>query len=63
MNSTLTRKQINAIIAHTPAELKGTFVKIEDRLGMFWKSGANWAYIAGWTAGGVLVVTAFGEVQ
>ncbi len=63
MNSTLTRKQIDEIIRHTPEELKGTFAKIEDRLGKFQKSGANWAYIAGWTKEGVLVVTAFGEIM
>ena len=63
MKSTLTKKQLDIIREHTPVELKGTFVKIEDRLGAFQKSGANWAYIAGWTADGVLVVTAFGEVM
>lgn len=63
MNSTLTKKQLDIIREHTPEELRGQQARIVDRLGMYWKSGANWAYIAGWTADGVLVVTRFGEVM
>lgn len=59
----LTREQINAIIAHTPEELKGKQIRIWEELGSFTKAGANWSYRAGWTFEGVLVVTRFGEVM
>ena len=58
----LTKKQIDAIRAHTPEELKGKQVHFAETLGYFQKSGANWSYIAGWTYDGALVVTRFGEV-
>ena len=59
----LTRKQIVAIIQHTPADLKHTQATIAAPLGYFTPSNANWSYRAGWTREGVLVVTRFGEVQ
>lgn len=59
----LTKKQIDIIRAHTPDEMKGTQVRIDEYLGSFQKEGANWKYHAGWTREGVLVVTAFGEVM
>lgn len=58
----LTKKQIDAIRAHTPEELKGKQVHLAETLGHFQKSGANWSYIAGWTYDGALVVARFGEV-
>lgn len=59
----LTKDQVNAIKAHTPADLKGKQVSIWDELGHYSKPSANWSYRAGWTREGVLVVTVFGEVQ
>lgn len=59
----LTKKQIEAIKAHTPEELKGKQVSIWDTLGSYSKANANWSYRAGWTRDGILVVTVFGEVQ
>ena len=59
----LTKKQIDAIRAHTPAELKGQQVSIWETLGTYSKPSANWSYRAGWTRDGVLVVTVFGEVM
>ena len=59
----LTKKQIDAIRAHTPAELKGKQVSIYDSLGSYSKANTNWSYRAGWTREGVLVVTVFGEVM
>lgn len=58
----LTKKQIDAICAHTPEALKGTQVHIWETLGNYMPAGANWSYCAGWTRDGVLVVTRFGEV-
>ena len=59
----LTKKQIDIIINHTPEELKGTFKTIVCELGYFMKAETNWAYHAGYTADGFLVVTVFGQVQ
>ena len=59
----LTKKQIDAIIARTRKELKGTYESICEDFGYFMASGANWAYHAGWTNGGDLVVTVFGKVE
>lgn len=59
----LTRKQIETIRSHTPDSMKGKQVKIDDVLGTYQKSGANWSYIVGWTYDNILVVTAFGEVM
>lgn len=59
----LTRKQIEIIRSHTPDYMRGKQVKIDDVLGTFQKSDANWSYIAGWTYDGELVVTVFGEVM
>ena len=59
----LTKKQINLIIENTKKELKGTQKSITKILGYFQKSGANWAYNAGWTNDGDLVVTVFGQVE
>lgn len=59
----LTRKQIEAIRDHTPDDMKGKQVRIDEVLGTYQKSGANWSYIAGWTYDNVLVVTMFGEVM
>ena len=58
----LTKKQIRAIVAHTPAELKGQQVRLDDILGCYQPASANWCYRAGWTRDGVLVVTQFGEI-
>lgn len=60
--SKLTKSQINQIIARTPKGLDGKQPTIVDSLGYFRKSGANWAYRAGWTDDGNLVVTVFGAV-
>ena len=43
----LTRKQIIEIMNHTPANLKHTHATIEDPLGYFTPSGANWSYRRG----------------
>ena len=59
----LTKKQIDSIIESTKKELKGTQAGIYKQLGYFMPNDANWAYYAGWTNGGDLVVTVFGEVQ
>ena len=59
----LTWKQIIEIMNHTPANLKHTHATIEDPLGYFTPSNANWSYRAGWTREGVLVGLCFGEVQ
>lgn len=59
----LTKKQIDMIREHTPKELKGTQVNISSTLGIFQPFEANWAWVAGWTYDGILVVTRFGEVM
>lgn len=59
----LTKKQIDIIIANTPAKLKGTYPAIVADLGYFMKADANWSYKAGYTFDGYLVVTVFGCVQ
>lgn len=62
----LTKKQIDLIVENTPQELKGTQPHIIEDLGRFWKSGANWAYRAGYIKYNdinILVITVFGEVQ
>lgn len=58
----LTRKQINEIAQHTPADMVGKQTSIYTVLGYFQKAGANWSYLAGWTYDGLLVVTRFGEI-
>ena len=58
----LTKKQIRAIVAHTPAELKGQQVQLDDTLGYYQPSNANWSYRAGWTSDGALVVDYFGKI-
>jgi len=60
---TLTKKQVDLIIAHTKPELKGTQVSLAQSLGYFMKSGANWSYHVGWTYDGDLVCTVYGEVK
>lgn len=59
----LTWKQIIAIINHTPPELKHKQDHLNETLGYFQPSGANWSYRAGWTYEGNLVVLRFGEIQ
>ena len=59
----LSKKQINEIIKQTKKELKGTQQSIATQLGYFRPAAANWAYLAGWTYSGDLVVTVFGEVK
>ena len=59
----LTKKQINLIIDHTPAELKEKQVTIFESLGSYSRPEWNWGYRAGWTYDGKLVVTCFGVVQ
>lgn len=59
----LTRKQIIAIINPTPPELKHKQDHLDETLGYFQPSGANWSYRAGWTYEGNLVVLRFGEIQ
>lgn len=59
----LTKKQIGKIIKNTREDLRGEFVLIVEELGYFSPACANWAYHAGWTAAGDLVVTVFGKVQ
>ena len=59
----LTKKQIDAIREHTPAELKGKQDHIRESLGYYMPSGANWSYCAGWNYDGILIVTRFGEVM
>lgn len=58
----LTKKQINLIAQHTPADLVGTHQGIVTDLGYYQPAGANWSYHAGWTYDGQLVVTQFGHV-
>ena len=58
----LTKKQIRAIVAHTPAELKGQQVQLDDILSYYQPSNANWSYRAGWTSDGALVVDYFGKI-
>ena len=58
----LTKKQIEIIRKNTPAELVGTYQTIVSELGYFQKYDANWAYHAGFTKTGVLVVTVYGKV-
>ena len=58
----LTKKQIDAIRAHTSESLKGTFPLIVETFGFYSRPDWNWGYKAGWTSDGVLVVTQFGEV-
>ena len=58
----LTKKQINAIIARTPAELVDTCPYIAETLGYYSRPDWNWGYKAGWTSDGVLCVTQFGHV-
>ncbi len=59
----LTKKQIDIIVAKTKKKLKGRSVSIATTLGYFRPSCANWAYHAGWTYDGDLVVTCFGKVM
>lgn len=59
----LTKKQIDAIRAHTPEEMKGKQTHISESLGYYMPTNANWSYQAGWTFEGVLVVLRFGEVM
>ena len=61
--SRLSKRQIDAIIRRTPESLKGTFHGFEEILGYYSKADTNWAYIAGWTKDGDLVVTVFGQVR
>lgn len=58
----LTKKQIEFIRKQTKEELKGKQKSICVTLGYFHPSNANWAWVAGWTYEGDLVVTRFGEV-
>lgn len=58
----MTLKEIKKISAHTREELIGTFQTIDQELGYFMRSEANWSYRCGWTRDGDLVVTVFGEV-
>ena len=58
----LTSKQIKIIIRNTPKGLKGTTPYLVDILGYYQPSNANWCYEAGYTEGGILVVTFFGSV-
>ena len=58
----LTRKQVTAIIAHTPQELKGKQDHLTEELGYYQPSGVNWSYRAGWTYEGNLVVLYFGVI-
>ena len=61
----LTKKQIEIIRENTPKELKGQHASIEQDFGYFMKSGANWAYCAGYITRNntkYLVVTVFGEI-
>lgn len=58
----LTKKQIDVIIKNTPENLRGTFPRVYDELGMFSKQDANWAYHAVYTDTGALVVTVYGQV-
>ena len=62
----LTRAQIDLIRKHTPPALKGRTdrdVQINETLGIYTRPDWNWAYQAGWTRDGVLLVTRFGEVM
>ena len=59
----MTKKQIDLIREHTNPDLKGKHLTISTRLGYFQPREANWAYVAGWTHDGHLVVTRFGEVM
>lgn len=58
----LTKKQMNAIVARTPAELVDTCPYIAETLGYYSRPEWNWGYKAGWTSDGVLCVTQFGHV-
>ena len=62
----LTKKQIEKIIAHTPAELKRTrpgSSALRETLGYYRPADANWSFEAGWLHTGELVVIRFGEVM
>lgn len=62
----LTKKQIDIIIKHTPAALKGKSVSFYATLGAHTPSSANWSYWAGYVEYKgvmVLVVTRFGQVM
>lgn len=61
----LTMKQIQQIMKHTPAELKGKQVgdALREELGTFQKQDANWSYHAGWLSDGTLVVLRYGEIM
>ena len=62
----LTKKQIEKIIAHTPAELKNTqpgSSALREKLGYYRPAEANWCFIAGWLHTGEMVVIRFGEVM
>ena len=59
----LTKKQIEIIRKQTKKELKGQQKSINITLGFFHPTNANWAWVAGWTFDGDLVVTRFGEVM
>ena len=58
----LTKKQIRAIVTHTPAELRNQPARLVDTLGYYQPSNANWSYRAGWTSDGALVVDYFGKI-
>ena len=58
----LTKKQIVAIIQHTPDELRNQPVHLTETWGDYQPSNANWSYRAGWTSDGALVVDYFGKI-
>ena len=59
----LTKKQIDLIREKTDRDMVGKQRVIATELGYYMPSNANWAYRAGWTRDGQLVVTVFGEVM
>lgn len=59
----MTKKEMQKIIDHTTLELIGEQRTIHEYLGKYVPGGANWAYWAGWTIEGELVVTRFGIVM
>jgi len=62
----LTKRQIDNIIEHTPAELKGFQKSFESDFGWYMKRDANWSYQAGWVqhnSGFVLAVKVFGIIK
>jgi len=63
---TLTKRQIQQIIKRTPKELKGQLKGdgiIREVMGIFTPAGANWSYVAGWTADDKLIVIRCGEIM